>query len=86
MKYTIVIKQEIKEEKEEKTEYQKIGSREVARAAEFVTEGNPAETRIEDVYGYPPARREIVASEMVILKQEVEDLDIKAVIKAVNGI
>ena len=40
---------------------------------------------LKDVYGYTPAVEKTVKEERTILKQEVDELDIVEVIKAING-
>ena len=40
----------------------------------------------DDCYGYAPQVEEVGEVESVVLKQNVEEIDLKAVIKAINGI
>ncbi len=61
-----------------------IGTNEVARETKFYENPNEPKTRIEDVYGYTPEIEKTVTKEVEILKQTVEELDLAAVIRAIN--
>ena len=62
-----------------------IDSKEVDRESHYyASDPEEPKTRIADVYGYTPEIETIVTKEVEILKQTVENLDLAAVIKAVN--
>lgn len=64
-----------------------VGYKEVERESRFYSgasnEGEP-KTRIEEVRGYLPPVEQDVKLEREVLTQEVEELDLAAVIKAIN--
>jgi hypothetical protein len=63
-----------------------IGTQEIPRDASYTIAEDAAKTRITDVRGHTPqieTKKPVVRE---ILKQEVESLDLAAVIKAVNGL
>lgn len=65
--------------------WEKIGTKEVPRERDYyVKDEKEPKTRIEDVWGYTPEAEIYVREERDVLKQQVEELDIAAVIKAVN--
>ncbi len=68
-------------------DYQKIGEKEVLREESFyVRDSKESKTRIESVLGYPPSIEKIVSVERQVLIQEVEDMDIGRVLKAINNL
>jgi hypothetical protein len=68
-------------------DYAVIGQKEVEREARFYgAEPEGSKTRITDEYGYTPEIEKLVPEERTVLKQQVDELDLKAVIKAINGI
>ncbi len=63
-----------------------IGTKEIARDESFIREDpEKGRTRIEDVRGYTPTIEKLVSETVEVLEQVVEDLDLKEVIKAING-
>lgn len=69
-------------------EWKVIGQKEVARETSIYDPGDKDDpkTRITDEYGYTPVIEKTVAEEREVLKQEVDALDLSAVIKAINGL
>lgn len=69
-------------------EWKVIGQKEVARETSIYDRGDKDEpkTRLTDEYGYTPVIEKTVAEEREVLKQEVDTLDLSAVIKAINGL
>lgn len=65
-------------------EWKEIGTREVARDEAFSRSSSESKTRIESVMGYTPEIERVVESTTEILSQTVEELDVAAVIKAIN--
>lgn len=63
-----------------------IGTREVERDDRFCRADNEPKTRIEEIRGYSPEIEKKVIQEREILKQTVDNLDLNAVIKAINGL
>ena len=90
MPYTITITEIRTEKKKVQPDYCVIGTDEVARKPEFLSldEPDPKEpkTRIVDVRGYPPAVGREVEKKITLLEQTVDQMDLKAVIKAINSI
>ena len=87
MAYKITITEEVDVEKMVQPEYQIIGEQEVERdRCYFEHDKNEPKTRIEKLYGHPPPVKTTVHITRQVLTQEVENLDLVAVIKAVNGI
>jgi len=70
-------------------EHTTIGTEEVERDKGFysgVDDADEPKTRVTAVYGYAPDIEKEISSTNSIFSQEVKDLDLKAVIMAVNGI
>lgn len=68
-------------------EWATIGSKEVARDEQYYRgDKNEPKTRIEEVRGYTPEIEKSVSVTSQVLIQEVETLDLPAVIKAVNNL
>jgi len=69
-------------------EWRKLDDVEVVRETGMydVRSDDDPKTRIKEIMGYTPEIEKRVIKEVEILKQVVEDLDLAAVIKAVNKI
>ena len=66
-------------------EWATIGTKEVPRDRKYWSDdSNQPKTRIEDVRGYTPEIEKNVEVKAAVLTQEVETLDLAAVIKAIN--
>jgi hypothetical protein len=62
-----------------------IGTKEVEREERYYShDADEPRTRIEPVYGYAPDREAEVVIETKVLEQTVDELDLPAVIKAIN--
>ena len=62
-----------------------IGTKEVPRDASYYRDdSNQPKTRIEEVRGYTPEIEKLQVQTVEVLKQQVDDLDLAAVIKAIN--
>lgn len=72
--------------KEQHGEWTIVATVEVPRDPSFIRGEKDSPTRIKEVYGYPPERPVKVIEETRIFTQEVEDLDLLAVIKVINGL
>lgn len=87
MPYKIVITRTREEEVTAGKEWVTLSTMEVERDRRFINDDpNGPKTRIEEKRGYSP---EIVKKMMVerqVLIQEVDDLDVPAVIRAINGL
>lgn len=83
MSYRITIIEVRDEKRIEGKTWQVVGTEEVARDDRFI-EGCDKRTRIKEVYGHTPEVERTVRVEREVLKQEVDYLDLAAVIKAVN--
>lgn len=67
--------------------WEKVGEKEVEREPRFFSQETPEpKTRIEPVYGYTPAIEKEVSETRDVLTQEVDELDLAAVIRAINGL
>ncbi len=66
--------------------WEKIGTKEVAREDQFISEDSEAKTRISDDMGYAPETETMTTETVEVLSQQVDALDLVAVIKAVNKI
>ena len=85
MSFKIVIEETRVVEKLEGKEWKLIGAQEVERDPCHVGEGE-SRTRVDGVYGYTPEVIKKVEVNRQILVQEVDELDINAVICAINKI
>ena len=66
-------------------EWATIGTKEVPRDESFYRQDkDEPKTRIEDVRGYTPEIEKNVEVKATVLTQEVETIDLAAVIKAIN--
>ena len=83
--YKITIEQTRLEARMVQGDYTTIDTEEVERESQFVREGE-SPTRIKEIYGYPPKIERQVETTVTVLEQTVNDLDLIAVIKAINGI
>ena len=64
-----------------------VGTREVARDEQFYrNDGDEPKTRIEDVRDYTPEIQKTVDETRTVLEQNVDTLDVPAVIKAINNL
>ena len=63
--------------------WDKIGEKEVERERMLQEEGE-AKTRIEPVMGYTPEVETVVSERRTVLTQEVDALNLKNVIRAIN--
>lgn len=64
-----------------------VGTKEVARERQFYSDDSKEpKTYMENVYGYTPEIEKEVTQTRQILCQEVETLDLPAVIKAINNL
>ncbi len=61
-----------------------IGTKEVARDTQFLQDREEPRTRIEEIRGYTPEIEKTVVETREVLKQCVDELDLSAVIKAIN--
>ena len=62
-----------------------IGTKEVPRERQYwEKEKDEPKTRIEDVRGYTPEVEKLQVQTVEVLKQQVDDLDLASVIKAIN--
>lgn len=61
-----------------------IGEKEVARDTEFIHTAEEKTTRIETIRGYTPEVETIQTETVKILEQSVDELDLPAVIRAIN--
>lgn len=66
-------------------EWEVVDTEEVHRDNDCILQGEPR-TRVKDVHGYTPEIEKTLIEERTILIQEVETLDLAAVIKAINGL
>ncbi len=85
MSYEITIKETRNVTRIVGKEWNVVGSKEVARDSQFFSrdESEPR-TRIEEVRGYTPEIEKTVSETRELLTQTVEDLDLPAVIRAIN--
>lgn len=83
--FEITIKQTRQVKKTLERKWVVIGTQEVAREERFFGAGEP-QTRIENVHGYTPEEEGIVTESVTVLTQVVDELDMAAVIKAINGL
>ena len=60
-----------------------VGQKEVEREERFYRDEGP-KTRIEPIYGYTPEIEATITEKREALKQTVDDLDLPAVIRAIN--
>lgn len=66
-----------------------VGEKEVAREKSIydsIMDPDAPKTRIEKVYGYTPPVDKVSEEVIDVYAQKVEDLDLAAVIKAINGL
>jgi hypothetical protein len=84
MPYEIIIKQRRVETKTIGKEWKKVATKEVERDSRWTDSPDAPKTRIEDVMGYTPETEAKVEIERVVLTQHVDELDLGAVIKAIN--
>lgn len=59
-------------------------NKELSESNSWFADKEEAKKEIKDIMGYAPDREQDVTSEREILKQSVDDLDLAAVIRAVN--
>jgi hypothetical protein len=87
MSYEITITETRTVKKVLPKQWKVIGTKEVERNLGFY-EGRIDEprTRTEEVYGYTPEVETVQQESREVLKQEVDELDLKAVIIAINGL
>lgn len=87
MPFKITITETRTRKKTVQPDYQKIGEREIIRDPEFlINRHDEPKTRIDSVYGYPPATEKEVEESVVRLEQTVDHLNLERVICAVNAI
>jgi len=66
-------------------EWAVLDTKEVAREKEFFErETNEPKTRIKEIHGYTPQFERIIPEKREVLKQMVDELDLPAVIRAIN--
>ena len=63
-----------------------IGTKEVLRDITYLQDKTEPKTRIEDVRGYTPEIEKTVSETRQILIQTVDEIDLPAVIKAINNL
>lgn len=63
-----------------------VGEKEVERDHHFSSGDSESKTRIESVFGYTPEIEKRLDVKRDVLIQEVDELDLIAVIKAINAI
>lgn len=87
MSYEIIIKQKRTITKMVGPEWVQVGTDEVERNSRYLTDSKEPKTRIEPRFGYAPDKieRQVEVDEEV-LHQRVDDLDLKLVVKAINGL
>lgn len=66
-------------------EYKPIGQQEEPRKLEHITEESPAKTHLVNVWGYTPETETVRTETRTVFTQEVESMDVSAVIQAING-
>lgn len=87
MSYEITIKQTRTVRKVQPQRWMVVGTKEVERESRFYQHNDKEPvTRIEQVYGYTPEVETVQEETREVLKQEVDELDLKAVIRAINGL
>lgn len=84
--YTITIKETKTVTKKDHKEWEIIGTKEIERQQGMFSGTGDAKTRIENVYGWTPEIEKEHQVSTTLLEQTVEEMDLKAVIKAINGI
>ena len=66
-------------------EWTTVDTEEVERDARYAEKDGPR-TRIKDVKGYAPSQEKRVLRTRIALVQEIDELNLIAVIRAINGI
>lgn len=85
--YEITIKKTVSVKKMADPAWAVLGKREVERETHLhLGDVNQPRTRIDDIYGYTPAIEKTVEVTHTLLHQQIESLDLGAVIKAVNDL
>jgi hypothetical protein len=86
MSFEIVITEKRQVKTVIRKSWEKVGEKEVEREVKFYSSRDETEpmTRIEAVYGYTPEVEGIVNETREVLKQSVDELDLPAVIRAIN--
>jgi hypothetical protein len=87
MSYEITIKRTQTFRREVDGKWCQVGTKETERDMRYYTQEERAaepKTRIDPVYGYADRRHEDVTETTEILKQVVDELDLPAVIRAIN--
>ena len=85
MSYEITIKQKRVVRTTTGKNWAVIGTEEEERKEDFYSQdASQPKTRIKEVYGYTPEVEKAQTVEVEVLKQVVDDLDLAAVIKAIN--
>jgi len=87
MSYEIKITEKREVKKLVGKNWEVIGTKEVPREKEYYADrkGEP-ETRIEEIRGYTPEIEKTVIETRDVLSQVVDELDLSAVIKAINNL
>ena len=67
-------------------DWAQVGTKEVSRAIAFINTNEDETSRMEPVYDYTPEIEKTIEEERDVLIQEVDTLDVAAVIRAVNGL
>jgi hypothetical protein len=87
MSYEITITETRTVVKKVGKEWAILGTKEVSRDNEiYDMDKAGGRTRIEDVHGYTPEIEKSIDEKREIFRQTVEDLDLSAVIRAINSL
>ncbi len=84
MSYKITITETRQVRKTLGKEWAVIGEKEVERDEQLIREASDPKTRIETIRGYTPEVETLVNETRDVLVQTIDDLDLPAVIRAVN--
>jgi hypothetical protein len=67
-------------------DWAEVGEEEVARDDAFCSDPDAPKTRLTKVYDYTPEITKVLPETREVLSQVVGELDLKAVVKAINGL
>lgn len=84
MAYEIKITQRREVVRKAGKEWAQVGTKEVARDDRFTSAEGAAKTRTEPTFGYTPEIEKTVPEEREVFSQIVDELDLPAVVKAIN--